>query len=128
MKFPLLLLLLLLLLYYYYYYYYYYYETSHHTNIQYDQYRSTKHALKAIQTHHEDRVRNLLLSQGFVISSILKYSLSHTSSMWSRVQQKLPKNIFNFTIKYLNNTLTTRKKPSYMVSRPVTILLFLFTK
>ena len=84
-------------------------ETSHHTNIQYDQYRNTKHALKAIQTHHEDRVRNELLSQGFVISSILKYSLSQTSSVWSRVQQKLPKNIFNFTIKYLNNTLATRK-------------------
>ena len=48
-------------------------ETSHHTNIQYDQYRNTKHALKAIQTHNEDRVRNQLLSQGFVISSILKY-------------------------------------------------------
>ena len=83
-------------------------ETSHHTNIQYDQYRNTKHALKAIQTHHEDRVCNELLSQGFVISSILKYSLSQTS-LWSRVQQKLPKNIFNFTIKYLNNTLATRK-------------------
>ena len=84
-------------------------ETSHHTNVQYDQYRNTKHALKAIQTHHEDRVRNELLSQGFVISSILKYSLSQTSPVWSRVQQKLPKNIFNFTIKYLNNTLATRK-------------------
>ena len=76
-------------------------ETSHHTNIQYDQYRNTKHSLKDIQTHHEDRVRNELLSQGFVFSSILTYSLSQTSSVWSRVQQKLPKNIFNFTIKYL---------------------------
>ena len=29
--------------------------------------------------------------------------------MWSKVQQSLPKNIFNFTIKYLNSTLATRK-------------------
>ena len=49
------------------------------------------------------------MSQGFVIPSFLTYSLSHTSSLWSKVQECLPKNIFNFTIKYLNNTLTSRK-------------------
>ena len=84
-------------------------DTSYHTNIQYDQYRNTKYALKSIQTNHEDRINHELLSQGFVISSILKYSLSRTSSLWSKVQECLPKNIFNFTIKYLNNTLATRK-------------------
>ena len=84
-------------------------ETSHHTNIQYDQYRNSKQALKAIQTKHEDRINHELLSQGFVISSILKYSLSSTTAIWSKVQQRLPKNIFNFTVKYLNNTLATRK-------------------
>ena len=84
-------------------------DTSYHTNIQYDQYRNTKHALKSIQTNHEDRINHELLSQGFVISSILKYSLSRTSFLWSKVQECLPKNIFNFTIKYLNNTLATRK-------------------
>ena len=84
-------------------------ETSHHTNIQYDQYRNSKQALKAIQTKHEDRINHELLSQGFVILSILKYSLSSTTAIWSKVQQRLPKNIFNFTVKYLNNTLATRK-------------------
>ena len=84
-------------------------ETSHYTNIQYDQYRNSRQALKAIQTKHEDRIKHELLSQGFVISSILKYSLSSTTSMWSKVQQSLPKNIFNFTVRYLNNTLATRK-------------------
>ena len=29
--------------------------------------------------------------------------------MWFKVQQSLPKNIFNSTVKYLNNTLATRK-------------------
>ena len=46
---------------------------------------------------------------GFVISSIRKYSLSSTNSMRSKVQQCLPKSIFNFTVKYLNNTLATMK-------------------
>ena len=44
-----------------------------------------------------------------MISSILKYSLSSNTSIWSKVQESLPKNIFNYTVKYLNNTLTTRK-------------------
>ena len=39
----------------------------------------------------------------------LKYSLSRTTSLWSKFRESLPKNIFNFTIKYLNNTLPTRK-------------------
>ena len=84
-------------------------ETSHHTNIQYDQYRNIKDALKAIRNNHEDRINNELMSQSFVISSILKYSLSRTTSLWSKVQECLPKDKFNFTINYLNNTLATRK-------------------
>ena len=62
-----------------------------------------KHALKAIQSQHEDRIQQELMSQSFVISSILKYLFSNTTPLWSKVQQSLPKNIFNFTIKYLNN-------------------------
>ena len=41
--------------------------------------------------------------------SNLKLSpISSTHSPWSAVQQKVPQNIFNFMIKYLNNTLPTR--------------------
>jgi len=43
------------------------------------------------------------------MSSILKLSNSKNRSLWSTVQQDMPKNIFNFIIKYLNNTLPTRK-------------------
>ena len=78
-------------------------KTSHHTNIQYDQYRNSKQALKAIQTKHEVRINPELLSQGFVISSILKYSLSSTSSIWFKVQQSLPK----IYLTLLSNTQTT---------------------
>ena len=35
-------------------------DTSYHTNIQYDQYRNTKHALKSIQTNHENRINHEL--------------------------------------------------------------------
>jgi hypothetical protein len=34
------------------------------------------------------------------------------NSLWPSAQSKLPKNIFNFTIRYINNTLPTRKSLS----------------
>ena len=32
-----------------------------------------------------------------------------TNSIWSDVQNNMPRNIFNFTVRYLNNSLTTRR-------------------
>ena len=84
-------------------------ETSYGTNLQYDQFQSTKEVIKAIQHDHEERINNTLLSQGLVISSILKLTCQKARSFWSTVQQNLPRNIFNLSIKYQNNTLPTRK-------------------
>ena len=55
-----------------------------------------------------NRLTNQLISQGFIISFLLNHSLKALNSLWSSTQSKLPKNIFNFTIRYLNNTLATR--------------------
>ena len=83
--------------------------TSNGSSIQYKQYKNTKQVLANIQKDHEDRINHELTSQGFILSSILKLSNSSIRSLWSTVQQNMPKNIFNFIIKYLNNTLPTRK-------------------
>ncbi len=50
-----------------------------------------------------------MTSQGSFFSSITKFSLLQVNMIWSTCQSKLPKNIFNFTIRYINNTLPTRK-------------------
>ena len=84
-------------------------ETSYGTNLQYDQFQNTKQVLKSIQHDHEERINNTLLSQGLVISYIIKNSCQNLKGLWSSVQQNLPRNIFNFSVKYLNNTLPTRK-------------------
>ena len=84
-------------------------DTSYGTKLQYDQFQNTKQVLKAVQHEHEGSIKNTLLTQGLVISSILKHSCQRTTSIWSIAQQNLPRNIFNFSIKYLNNTLPTRK-------------------
>ena len=84
-------------------------DSYNFTNIQYDQYRSTKQVLKSIQTHHHHRLISELTSQGLVISSNLKYASKTTTKLWSSIQQRLTKNIFNFSLNNLNNTLATRK-------------------
>ena len=84
-------------------------STLNHTNIQYDVYRNTKEALKAIQNKHEDRLKNHLISQGSLFSNMAETSLSSVNFVWSLAQRNLPKNIFNFTIRYINSSLPTRK-------------------
>ena len=84
-------------------------STNTHTNVQYDFYNSTKEVLKDFRSEHEDKLQNQLTCQGSFFSSVTKFSLSHLSKVWSTAQSKLPKNIYNFTIRYINNSLPTRK-------------------
>ena len=58
---------------------------------------------------NEMRITHELKSQGFIVTSILTHASSRKLILWSTDQQNMPQNIFNFSIKYLNNTLATRK-------------------
>ena len=84
-------------------------STNCGTNIQYDTYKNTKHVLKIVRADHAEKLQSKLPSQGFIISFLLEKSLKRLNSLWSRVQSSLPTNIFNFTIRYLNNTLANKK-------------------
>ena len=80
-------------------------STCDNTNIQYDVYTSTKEVLKSFNSGQEDKLKNHLLLQG-----VTKFSLSTSlNNLWSKAQSSLPKGIYNFTIRYINNTLATRK-------------------
>ena len=87
-------------------------DTSNHKNIQYDTYKNTKDVLNTVRKSHEEKLQNNLISQGSFFTNIAKYSTQSFNCLWSSVQSKLPKNIFNFTIRYINNTLPTRKNLS----------------
>ena len=78
-------------------------------NIQYDQYRNTKQVLTAIQNDNEEHIRHELKSQGFILTSILIHGNKHTRHLWTKVHCNMPRNIFNFIVKYINNTLPTKK-------------------
>ena len=87
-------------------------STSTHTNLQYDRYRDTKEVLKAFRSSQEERLQSHLVSQGSFFSAVISKSLPELNSIWSSVQTNLPKTIFNFTVRYINNTLLTRKNLS----------------
>ena len=84
-------------------------SSSVNCNIQYDQFRITKQVFNTIENDDKDLNRHELKSQGFILSSIFHHASTNTRSLWSKVQKNMPKSIFNFTIKYLNNTLSTKK-------------------
>ena len=79
--------------------------TATSTNIQYDQYKSTKEVLKCFHLLQETKLKDKLFSQGSFFRNMIQLSLSSLNSLWSSVQSKLPTNIFNFSVKYINNTL-----------------------
>ena len=68
----------------------------------------TNQVLKAVRQQHTEKLQSQLTSQGFMISFLLEHSMKSLNSLWSSAQSKLPKNIFNFSIRYLNNTLANR--------------------
>ena len=83
--------------------------TKKHTNVQYDQYSSTKEVIKSFRVNQENKLTNQLTSQGSFFTSISRFSLLQVNMIWSTCQSKLPKNIFNFTIRYISNSLPTRR-------------------
>ena len=72
-----------------------------------DVYRSTKQVLKDFRSGQENKLNNQLSYQGSFFSNATKYALSQLTNVWSVSQSNLPKNIFNFTVRYINNSLPT---------------------
>ena len=82
------------------------YEKTHtNTNLQYDQFNSTREVIKNIRAGKEQRIGNELTTKALVVKSIWKHSNKASSVLWSKVIAQLPKNIYNFCIRYVNNTL-----------------------
>ena len=86
--------------------------TCTNRNIQYDIYSNTKDVLKAFRQKNEQRLKNNLILQGSFFSNIIKNSTLAFNSLWSSVQSKLLKNIFNFSLRYINNSVKWGLSPS----------------
>ena len=77
---------------------------SHHTNIQYDVFKSTKEFLKDFLSNQEDKLHHHLTSQGFFFTNVIKHSLPSVNSIWA---VSLTREYF--TIRYINSSLPTWK-------------------
>ena len=67
----------------------------------------TKEVLKSFNSQQENKLQNHLVVQGSFFSNVIKFSLKKLNILWSKSQSNLPKNIYNFTIRYINNSLPT---------------------
>ena len=83
--------------------------TSNNKNIQFDAYNTTKQVLKDVRSGQEDKLHKQPTCQGSFFTSITKFAFSQLTKIWSTCQSKLPKNTFNFTVRYMNNSLPTRQ-------------------
>ena len=62
------------------------YEKTHtNTNLQYDQFNSTREVIKNIRAGKEQRIGNELTTQALVVTSIWKLSNKASSVLWSKV-------------------------------------------
>ena len=84
-------------------------ETSDSKNIQYDVYSTTKEILKSFNSQQQIKLQSHLVVQGSFFLNVIKFSLKKLNSLWSKSQSNLPKNIYNFTIRCINNSLPTRR-------------------
>ena len=81
--------------------------TSVGSNIKYDPFQSTREVLAQTRRSKTQKTTGLK-SQSEVVTSVWQEALVSTRSKWFSVQMVLPKNIFNFTVRYFNNTLATK--------------------
>ena len=78
-------------------------ESNKGTNVQFDRFNSTREALKSIRNEKEQRIENKLVSQGMLFNFLVSNIQPKFINLWSDVHHSMPKNIFNFAIRFLNN-------------------------
>ena len=85
-------------------------DTSKDINVQYDTYKNTREVIKNTRLETKSRIENELTTQKLVFKSIWNHADNHFNIYWRKTINRLPKNIYNFVIRYLNNTLANATK------------------
>ena len=83
-------------------------ETSQGKNVQYDTFTSTHEVLKVMRKEKEEYIATLN-SQNLVINFIWNFVMVSTKAYWFSALDSLLKNVCNFCIRYMNNTLATNE-------------------
>ena len=72
---------------------------------QYDRFRALKEVLKEVRKTAAGNLTSKLNTQGAVIRYVWSEVLQSSKNAWFPVQGNLSRNLHNFTVRYLNNTL-----------------------
>ncbi|CAB3997967.1 Hypothetical predicted protein [Paramuricea clavata] len=84
-----------------------YQASSTNTNVQYDRYLKPKEVIQEIRAEKVANITYNLTSQSLIIKSLWNEAFPEIVKDWHATIDKLPKNIYNFVTRYLNNTLPT---------------------
>ena len=78
-------------------------------SIQVDQYKDTSDVTKSVRAKQIEKISNDLQYQGYIVKQMWTLSSEQLKKLWIDVRDILPSNIYNFTNRYMNNTLATLK-------------------
>ena len=79
------------------------------SNINYDHFITSKNVIKDLRERKQEHITSSLTTQSLVVKALWQESFTENVKTWNTALNKLPKNIYNFTQRYLNNTLPTLK-------------------
>ena len=79
------------------------------SNINYDHFITSKNVIKDLRERKQEHITRNLTTQNLVVKALWQESFTENVKTWNTALNKLPKNIYNFTQRYLNNTLPTLK-------------------
>jgi hypothetical protein len=83
--------------------------SSTNTYVQYDRFLKPKEVIQEILAEKVANITHNLTSQSLIIKSFWNEAFPDMVKDWYATIYKLPKNIYNFVTRYLNNTLPTLK-------------------
>ena len=87
-----------------------YYDANCDTILQYDRFISTKEVITQYRKNKEDGITNVSRTQSLVIKSIWEHGMKSAAKTSSKSISKLPRSIYNFSIRYVSNSLANASK------------------
>ena len=69
-------------------------EMASHTNIQYDRFNSTREIVISMRSDKQDKIKNNLTSQGFIVSFLWNNALKQAAKLLSHFRQTFDKVFF----------------------------------
>ena len=101
-----------------------YHDSNISSNMQYSSYKSCKDVLKDIRDSKINKILTNVSSQSLIVKSLWNEWFNENIEHWYTSFQNLLKNIYNFSTRYINNTLPTLKNMTMWKKTSTTLCKF----